>query len=177
MYIQDSSRAMQSASDRDDRCAKTDCLIQAWPHTQATPNARYPGIQFLAPTDGRGHAASAEKLRKELDSLAGRSDTLVIGSTAPQELIGVLRDFAARTPPDALRSKRIALALDSADFGIARDMLQASGATLIQIDPTWPLPQSAENLRRAEQSEREQAAEMEQRERRARQRKNWWSGY
>ncbi len=166
-----------NAPDGNDAQAWGGYLFQAWFRIHTLTYADHPRIQFLIPRGQTGHEASATELREELEELTQGSDPLVIGSTAPQELIGVLRDFAARTPPEALRSKRLGLALDSADFGIARDMLQASGATLIQIDPTWPLPQNEENLRRAEQSEREQAAEMEQRERRARQRKAWWAGY
>lgn len=152
-------------------------LMLAW--FRSSPEAdRYSArTQYLAPRERPGHEASIRQLRKELERLTEWSDTLVAGSASPSELVEILREFAAAISRDALRSKRLALALGSTDFATARGILLPTGATLIHIDPTAPLPQSEENLRWLENSEQAEVEEVTRREKRMRDRPAWWKGY
>lgn len=166
-----------SAPRNDDEKAWNNYLAQAWHRIQPEAESDYPRIQYLLPDGQPGHEASLKELRHELELLTQWSDTLLAGAAAPKELVQIVREFAADKPRNSLRSKQLGFALSAGDFAAVREALRPTGARLVQIDPSHPLPQSEANLRWLERSEREQAAESAQHEQRASRRKTWWSGY
>lgn len=152
-------------------------LRLAWLRVLSAEDEGDAEIFSLVPREQPEHEASRDELRDKLQSLTHDLDTLVVGCASPQDLLAALQEFATATPKNALRFTRIGLALPGSEFALAQQALRPTGVDLVQIDPSVPLPQSEENVRRLQESERERAAEIGQREQRARERKAWWIGY
>jgi len=148
-------------------------LSMAWSRTNAKDSGVYARMQVLTPEGRPEYESSLEDLQGELRMFSQWSDALVVGSASPKSLVAAIEQFAARTSRDSLRSKQIVLALPSSDFEAARKALVPTGANIVQIDPTIPIPQSDERLNWLTQSEQDNAKEVAARAQKA----YWWQGY
>ncbi|WP_440222268.1 hypothetical protein ACQQ2N_14380 [Dokdonella sp. MW10] len=115
-------------------------------------------------------------LATSLDEASSRATTLILGSMPPALLIDALAATANRIPHAALSSSTMYLVLDDAHFAKAASLLAASGARLVQVDPSVPIPQSAANLAEFAAWKAERSAERDERRKRPRRHSSWWQG-
>ncbi len=77
----------------------------------------------------------------------------------------------------ALASMTIVLVVDEAHHAQATAALASSGARLMQVDPTKPLPQSATNFAQFEKDEQQRAASNRERRQRTPRHPRWWLSF
>jgi hypothetical protein len=109
----------------------------------------YPNTKVLRSPRARDYAPSQQWLCEMFSDDGAADDVMMIASpSSPENLVQVLQQCVAATEPGALSSARIyvAVPLEFRDRAIAA--LAPTGARVIYLDPTVPIPQRPERLER-----------------------------
>jgi len=128
----------------------------------------------LVPADVSDEADHPRNLRSRLSDNPTDDSTLIVGSPSQQALVEAITNAAKNASPGKLAGMTIVLVVDDEHHAKAAMALAASGARLVQVDPSKPLPQSAFNLARFEKEERERISEHRERELRIPRHPRWW---
>jgi hypothetical protein len=112
------------------------------------PNG-YPNVQVLRSPNVANYQASEGWL---CDAFISRhAPVLMIASPAsPENLLLVLPHCLGRVPHGSLSAKRIYVAVPRAYYERAGALLEPTGAQIVPLDPTTPIPQRRERLDRLE---------------------------
>lgn len=156
-------------------------LLLAWHRSEQVDSGEIgyrerPAFHFLSAGDQAGRESSKNELKESLDRL-WRSETLVVGSASPSDLVSAIEEIAPGIPLGSLRDRRVYFALPDPEYSAVRALLKASEVEILQIDPSLPIPQSERNLKQRARDEAERVQELEQREVRAQGRRQWWRDY
>jgi len=163
--------------------APTDADENAWLRYLAQARLRAVDIEdgyvsvgnvVLVPTDGSDEAEHPRNLRSRLGDNPTDDSTLILGSPSQQALIEAITSTGKEVSQGKLAGMTIVLVVDDEHHAEAAIALAASGARLVQVDPSKPLPQSAFNLARFEKEERERISERRERELRIPRHPRWW---
>ena len=128
----------------------------------------------LVPTDGSDEAERTRTFLSHLGDSTTDESTLIIGSPSQQALSEAITNAGKEVSQGKLAGMTIVLVVDDEHHAEAAMALAASGARLVQVDPSKPLPQSAFNLARFEKEERERISERRERELRIPRHPRWW---
>lgn len=93
----------------------------------------------------KDYGPSQKWIREELGDIYG--DNIAFASLSQPNLVTVLRKEARAIKPGQLGNLKIYLALQEPYWTEAVKILEPTGATLVQLDPTKPIPQNPERLK------------------------------
>ncbi len=117
--------------------------------------------------------ATSIDLEDRLSEACGRSRAVIVGATSSHVLLEVTAKASADIPKGGLASMPLLVVADAPTFASAERLLGHTGARIIHVDPSVPIPQSAKNLAWFASMEAERASEREERLSRAL-KPRWW---
>jgi hypothetical protein len=106
----------------------------------------YPNIKVLREPDGRTYAQSRTWM---VESLTERPSggRLMLASASQANMLGVVREALAARPQGSLRGVTVYVVAGDAMWPEFQRLFAPSGARLVQLDPSRPIPQRPERLR------------------------------
>jgi hypothetical protein len=109
----------------------------------------YPGVKVLRAPSARDYGRSQQSLCEEFSEDGTLTRVVMIASpSSPENLVRVLRECVARAEAGVLNAARIYVAVPLAFRDRAIAALAPTGARVIYLDPTVPIPQRPERLER-----------------------------
>lgn len=121
--------------------AWSDYLYQAVDRTNG--EAFFPEVIVLRAPGAKDYAASEKEVRK---ALARKLGTAAIASLSEPNLVAVLTKTASGLRERSLADQTLFLALSDQYWQAAVAAMKHTGARLIQLDPTEPIPQRADRI-------------------------------
>lgn len=111
----------------------------------------YPKTIVLRSPEAKDYQASEVWLHDALlkDEITG---ALMIASISQDDLVSRLAIETRQMKPGHLSNARIYLALNDAHFALGKQVLKASGATVIQLNPSVGIPQNPDRLAKAQEA-------------------------
>lgn len=112
----------------------------------------YPRVEVLRSPSARDYVPSRQWLCDRFSEGAPRQVMMVASPSSPENLVRVLQECVARAENGVLAGMRlyVAVPLEFRDRAIAA--LAPTGARVIYLDPTVPIPQRPERLERRRRS-------------------------
>jgi hypothetical protein len=107
----------------------------------------YPSTTVLRAPGAKDYKASEGWVREALDGTEGPGVAMLAAPLAPDTLVAVVQRVVRRVPADKLRGIRIYLAVPTAPAAAIKSALAATGAEVVALDLTAPIPQRPERLR------------------------------
>lgn len=120
-------------------------LREAYLRLTPAENAGYPATKILRAPDAEDYAASLGWLRDALLETRRRR-TIMIASPSQENLSRVIGNLAPEIRPGSLRGSTVYLAVDDDLWPGLSELLASSGAYIIQLDPSEPIPQRRDRL-------------------------------
>lgn len=118
--------------------------------------------------------ATSIHLAERLSEACDRSRAVIVGATSSHVLLEVTAKASADIPDGGLASMPLLVVADAPTFASAEQLLGHTGARIVHVDPSVPVPQSATNLAWFASMEAERASERDERLRRA-PKSRWWA--
>lgn len=121
-------------------------LVEAYFRLTPRDGSSYPAVKILRSLDHPKYEKSVGWRREVLTEDGHLGDTLMIGSPAEANLVLLLSDLGPRIPPGRFAGKRVYVVVRPAAWPAIQAAFRGSGATLLQLDPSKPLPQRPDRM-------------------------------
>lgn len=119
-------------------------LMEAYFRLTPRESGDFPATKVLRLPTAENYEASVGWLRDAL--LERPSGTIMIASPSQENLVRVITEISADIDPDTLSGSTVYVAVGDGLWPQISDLLRPSGAVVVQLDPSEPIPQRPDRL-------------------------------